>query len=51
MKFTPAASIFTTASFDFGCGTGKSTSSMTSGPPVRLTCMAFIFGFDVSRTM
>src|SRR5208282_3632693 len=42
----PAALIFTTASFGFGCGTGKSTSSITSGPPVCLICMAFIFSRD-----
>src|ERR1700751_5672099 len=42
MKFTPEAVNFTTASLALGSGTGNSTSSITSGPPVCLTCMAFI---------
>jgi hypothetical protein len=42
MKLIPEAASFTTTSFAFGTGTGKSTSSITSGPPVCLTCMAFI---------
>jgi hypothetical protein len=34
------------ASFGFGCGTGKSTTCIASGPPVWLICMAFIVLFD-----
>src|SRR5437868_3487729 len=45
MKLTPAAAIFTTASFGFGCGTGRSTNSIISGPPNCFTWMAFIFRF------
>src|ERR1700694_3157794 len=46
MKFTPAAAIFTTASLGLGCGTGKSTSCKTSGPPVCFTWIAFMLDFD-----
>ena len=46
MKFTPEAAIFTTASLGLGCGTGKSASCRTSGPPVCFIRMAFMFGFD-----
>src|SRR6267154_1131125 len=42
MKLTPAAEIFTTASFAFGLGTGMSTSVSASGPPVFKTWIAFI---------
>src|SRR5579864_959192 len=50
MKFTPEAVNFTTASFALGPGTGNSTSSITSGPPVCLTCMAFMdSGFYTQR--
>src|SRR5579885_2690771 len=42
MKFTPQAAILTTASLLLGSGTGSSTSSNTSGPPVRRIWMAFM---------
>src|SRR5262245_21200305 len=48
MKFTPAALMLTTASFVLGVGTGRSTYSMTSGPPVFLICMAFMIAFDAT---
>src|SRR5579864_5247401 len=42
MKLTPAAAIFTTASFGLGLGTARSASVRTSGPPVFWTWTAFI---------
>src|SRR5438093_12476116 len=42
MKFTPAASILTTASPGFGEGSGRSSSCSTSGPPFLWTRTAFI---------
>src|SRR6266852_1592346 len=42
IEFTPAAATFTTASVAFGWGTGSSANSNTSGPPDRLTRIAFM---------
>src|SRR3989449_7065448 len=47
MKFSPAASILTTASPALGWGSGTSSSFMTSGPPgawIRIAFMGVLLG-------